>query len=112
MDWLELDTKRSLSNLRQIFGNFYSFKSKGNKTVFRRKDSYDTQKELEKGWAFRYSTSGGSFTTNPSQKARFVNLKLRERDNQFKVEYLNGEAWIYSRNKNFRNPKRIGEKRR
>lgn len=112
MDWLELDTKRSLSNLREIFGNFYSFKDKGNKTLFRRKSSESTQKELDRGWTLRFTTSGNAFRNSPNKKAEFVNMKLREKEKQFKVEYLNGEAFVYSRGKNFRNPKRIGEKRR
>ena len=115
MDWNKLPKKiknPSLSELRGIYGNIYSFKrdAKGD-IVFRQKDYRAKRDALQEGWRFSWSVKKWRFDQPSIYSLRYINDKIKNRNkNEYKIEYYGGDANIYVREKGFRNPKRIGDK--
>lgn len=114
MDWNKLPKRiknPSLTELREIYGNIYSFKrdTKGD-IVFRQKDYRAKRDALSKGWDFKWSVKKWRFDQPSIYSLRFINDRKKNKDYDYKVEYYAGDANIYRRRKDFRNPKRIGDK--
>lgn len=107
MKWLDFpDNKKSVSDLRAVFGNFYSFKNKKGKIKFRRKGQKDIEASKSKGWRGVWSSSIGNL---PRHRLLIVNEKLKNRKNDYRITYLGDDYRLERRPKGYRDSRRLGE---